>query len=83
MELFAEGHRWWDCKRWKMADDTFGGTLYTIRYVQNESGASATSYTDYYLAEHHKPRVWTKAMYFYPFPQEEVDKGYLVQNPGY
>lgn len=83
VELFAEGHRWWDCKRWKMADDTFGGTLYTIRYVQNEAGASATSYTDYYLAEHHKPRVWTKAMYFYPFPQEEVDKGYLVQNPGY
>lgn len=83
VELFAEGHRWWDCKRWKIADETFGGTLYTIRYVQNVTGSSATSYTHYYLAPHHKPRIWTKAMYFYPFPQEEVDKGYLVQNPGY
>ena len=83
VELFAEGHRWWDCKRWKIADDTFGGKLYTIRYVQDVPGGSATAYTEYYVAEHHKPRVWTKAMYFYPFPQEEVDKGYLVQNPGY
>ena len=83
VELCAEGHRWWDCKRWKIADETFGGTLYTMRYVQNVQGASATAYSEYYLAEHHKQRVWTKAMYFYPFPQEEVDKGYLVQNPGY
>ncbi|MBQ7194790.1 MAG: RagB/SusD family nutrient uptake outer membrane protein [Bacteroidales bacterium] len=83
VELFAEGHRWWDCKRWKIADDTFGGTLYTLRFVQNVAGSTATSYTEYYLAEHAEPRVWTKAMYFYPFPQEEVDKGYLVQNPGY
>ena len=83
VELFAEGHRWWDCKRWKIAGDTFGGTLYTIRYVQDVAGSKATSYTQYYLAEHHKQRVWTNAMYFYPFPQEEVDKGYLFQNPGY
>lgn len=82
VELFAEGHRWWDCKRWKIAGETFGGPLYTIRYVQNVAGATATSYTQYYLAEHQK-RVWTNAMYFYPFPQEEVEKGYLVQNPGY
>lgn len=82
VELFAEGHRWFDCKRWKIADQTFGGTLYTLRYVQNVQGATATSYTDYYKVEHNK-RAWTKAMYFYPFPQDEVDKGYLVQNPGY
>ena len=79
VELFAEGHRWWDCKRWKIADETFGGDLYTFRYVQN---TDTTDYTHYYLAKHDK-RAWKKAMYFYPFPQEEVDKGYLVQNPGY
>ncbi len=83
VELFAEGHRWWDCRRWKTADEAFGSTLYTFRYVQNVTGASATAYSEYYLAEHIKPRYWSKAMYFYPFPQEEVDKGYLVQNPGY
>jgi len=82
VELFAEGHRWFDCKRWKIADQTFGGTLYSLRYVQDVPGTTATSYTDYYKVEHTK-RVWSKAMYFYPFPQDEVDKGYLVQNPGY
>lgn len=85
VELFAEGHRWWDCKRWKIADEKFGGKLYTLKYVQNnqENIAQSTGYTDYYLVEHYVPRAWTQAMYFYPFPQEEVDKGYLVQNPGY
>lgn len=79
VELFAEGHRNFDCRRWKIADDTFGPRLHTLRYVQN---ADRTAY-DYYFLDLHDSRVWTKAMYLYPFPQEEIDKGYLVQNPGY
>ena len=79
VELFAEGHRNFDCRRWKTADDAFGGRLTAMRFVQN---SGKTNY-DYYYRQYCDERVWTKAMYFYPFPQEEVDKGYLVQNPGY
>ena len=79
VELFAEGQRFFDCRRWKIADEKFGQQLHTLRYVQN---ASKTGYDSYYLALHDK-RAWSKAMYLHPFPQEEVDKGYLQQNPGY
>lgn len=79
VELFAEGHRNFDCRRWKIADETFGERLHTLRYVQN----TAKNGYDYYYMTYHDQRAWSKAMYLYPFPQEEVDKGYLVQNPGY
>jgi hypothetical protein len=79
VELFAEGHRNFDCRRWKIADETFGETLHTLHYVLN----SAKKGYDYYYLDLHDSRAWSKAMYLYPFPQEEVDKGYLIQNPGY
>ena len=79
VELFAEGHRNFDCRRWKIADDVFGSPLYTMRYVVN----STKKGYDYYYRSYSDPRMWTKAMNYYPFPQAEVDKGYLVQNPGY
>jgi len=79
VELFAEGHRNFDCRRWKIADETFGKPLHTLRYVQN---SAKNGYSHYYL-DLHDSRAWSKAMYLYPFPQEEVDKGYLIQNPGY
>jgi starch-binding outer membrane protein, SusD/RagB family len=79
VELFAEGHRNFDCRRWKIADEIFGERLHTLRYVQN----STKKGYDYYYLDLHDIRVWSKAMYLYPFPQEEVNKGYLIQNPGY
>ena len=41
VELFAEGQRFFDCRRWKIADEKFGQQLHTLRYVQN---ASKTGY---------------------------------------
>ncbi len=79
IELFAEGHRNFDCRRWKIADEKFGSTLTTLRYVQN----SQKNGYDYYYLAYHQERAWRTAMYLYPFPQSEVDKGYLIQNPGY
>lgn len=28
-------------------------------------------------------RIWESKMYYYPFPQNEVNKGFIVQNPGW
>jgi SusD family. len=81
VELFAEGHRLFDCRRWKIADETFGQRLVGIKYVQ-DNYKEAKEYTHYFLF-YMDPRVWNKSMYLSPFPQEEVDKGYLIQNPGY
>ena len=79
VELFAEGHRWFDCRRWKMAEQVFGSKLHTLRFVQNKKKDNY----DYYYLTYMDDRYWSNSMYLYPFPQEEIDKGYLEQNPGY
>jgi hypothetical protein len=36
-----------------------------------------------YKIETFENRIWEDKMYFYPFPQSEVNKGFLKQNPGW
>lgn len=78
VELYAEGHRNFDLRRWKEAE-VMGGPFYGLRFVQN---AARNGY-DFYYKIHYETRFWASNQYFYPFPQTEIDKGYLVQNPGY
>ena len=46
---------------------------------QKEANDRALSYK----TEKSTTRVWEDKMYFYPFPTDEVNKGFLVQNPGW
>ncbi len=78
VELFAEGHRNFDMRRWKEAE-VFGGPFYGFRFDLN---ATRDGYDTYFLY-HYENRFWAPNQYFYPFPQVEVDKGYLMQNPGF
>lgn len=78
IELFAEGHRNFDLRRWKEAE-VMGGAFYGFRFVEN----SELSGYDYYYKNVFETRFWAPNQYLYPFPQVEIDKGYLVQNPGY
>jgi starch-binding outer membrane protein, SusD/RagB family len=81
IELYGEEHRPFDVRRWRIAenDGVIGSPFYEFKFVKNDD---KSAYTKYYYAEA-PSRVWYKKMYLYPFPQDEVDKGYLVQNPGY
>jgi starch-binding outer membrane protein, SusD/RagB family len=36
-----------------------------------------------YRIETFESRVWEDKMYFFPFAQNEVNKGFIVQNPGW
>jgi starch-binding outer membrane protein, SusD/RagB family len=78
VEYFGEGQRNWDLRRWKEADVN-GGDYYGFFFKQ---ASDNKSYTTYFkgVAE---SRFWAPSQYFYPFPQEEINKGYLIQNPGY
>jgi len=78
VELFAEGHRNFDLRRWKEAE-VCGGPFYGFFWVQ---APDKKSYLQYFKAKT-VDRYWASSQYFYPFPQTEVDKGYLIQNPGY
>lgn len=78
VEYFGEGQRNWDMRRWKEADVN-GGPYYGFFFKQS---SDKKSYLTYFkgVAE---TRYWAPSQYFYPFPQSEIDKGYLIQNPGY
>lgn len=79
IELCFEDHRMWDIRRWGIAEDdgVMRGRFDGLQIAAPVGGKYAwTPYT-------FEIRTFTKNMYFHPFPQPEVQKGNLVQNPGY
>ncbi|MGO4292351.1 RagB/SusD family nutrient uptake outer membrane protein [Chitinophaga sp. RAB17] len=79
VELAFEGHRWWDVRRWKIAEATLGSPL---RGVQVQLGTPVT-YT-FFTVEN---RVFQPKMYRYPIPQYEINVNNAIgregQNPGW
>lgn len=81
VELFAEDHRPFDVRRWKIAGQSgiIGGDFFGFKYTRN---SAATAYLDYEVYKF-ETRYWQDKMYLSPIPQIEVNKGYILQNPGY
>ncbi len=80
VELAFEEHRGFDARRWKIAEQTFGGATWGWRTFYNAQ-TGALSYTRYNFQN----RIYKKHWNLYPIPQTEIErsKGSLVQNPGY
>lgn len=79
IELAYEGHRLYDIRRWEIADEgIMKGNMYGIKQYKI-SGSSEIHYEPYVFEK----RSFKAAMYRHPFPQNEINKGYLIQNPGY
>jgi len=98
IELYGEEHRFFDVRRWKIAanDGVMKGNFTRIflyensgtPYVQPTTSMTASQRlandnTLSYKIETFETRVWEDKMYFYPFPQSEVNKGFIKQNPGW
>lgn len=80
IELAFDGHRIFDERRW-LISDTEGlmkGNMWGIK-IYAIPGSKEFRYEPYVFSV----RTFRKRMYLHPFMQTEVDKGYLVQNPGY
>ena len=79
VELAFEEHRYWDVRRWKIAEQTLGAPLMGVEIIKN---ADATF--TYNPIEVEK-RVFVAKMYMYPIQQNEILKsnGKLIQNPGW
>jgi starch-binding outer membrane protein, SusD/RagB family len=84
LEFFDENYRLHDIKHWKLpniANGIIGGPIRAFAY-NNGASVKQTGNSNYndkviYTA------FWAPKQYLNPFPQTEINKGYLIQNPGY
>lgn len=78
IELAYEGHRLFDLRRWLRAEEngTMRGEFKGLRLRRNGDRFSYEVFT-------FEERTFPRALYLHPLPQNEVFKGYLIQNPGW
>lgn len=81
VELAFEEHRLWDTHRWVIAhqEGILNGNMWGIKIYKQAPPSTEFNYK-YHVFE---KRTFTPNMYRIPFLQNEVNKGYLVQNPGW
>ncbi len=78
VELGMEEHRFYDVRRWKIAEETLGHPVHKMTVTDNGNGTYS------YEVEQMEDRVWEDRMYWQPIPIDEIRKNKnLVQNPGY
>lgn len=71
VELAFEGLRFWDVRRWKIAEVVDNRPVYGVNYTISSTNATDTTFT-YFEAQ---KRVFDKTKhYFLPIPQSEIDK---------
>ena len=76
-ELAFEGHRFFDVRRWKIAEQTGNQQMHGTEPVKTTSGTIYNTITV-------RKRNFSPKMYLWPLPQSEVAKSTeLLQNPGY
>jgi len=78
IELAFEGHRFFDVRRWKIADVTDNKMMHGLEITVNADGSKSSQ--EFEVGNH----TFRQAMYFWPIPYNEVVKSKsLVQNPYY
>ena len=78
VELAFEGHRFWDVRRWKIAEETLGVPIHGVKIEKLMNGEFV--YTPFEVED----RVFQPKMYLYPLPSSEaLIAGHLEQTPGW
>jgi hypothetical protein len=79
IELAFEESRFWDIRRWKIADQVYGNGLHGVIITKNTDGTFEYTYNGQVA----RP-FWDKKMYLFPVDEKEIlVNRNLVQNPGY
>jgi hypothetical protein len=77
IELCLEGHRYYDVRRWKIADVTENKPLMGVVITKNGDGTKTYTYTQVQV------RAFKPQHYLLPIPKTEMNRTQLEQNPGY
>lgn len=80
VELAFEDHRFWDIRRWMIAEENgvMQGDMWGLK-LATIPNSTEISYTPYIFEQ----RTFLRKMYLHPFILSEVNKGHIVQNPGW
>lgn len=77
IELAFEGFRFWDVRRWMIAEETENKTMTGMEVIRDGNNVT---YNRFNVRKH----IFRKATYFWPIPYKEVAKSpELIQNPYY
>lgn len=86
IEFVGENHRYFDVKHWKHPDignGIIGGQFREFQFQVNGPIANPREYLVAYWDANVNIGYWHPKMYLEPFPQFEINKGIIIQNPGY
>jgi hypothetical protein len=87
VEFYNENHRYFDVKHWKL--DVGNGiaagqmTEFQFTFVPGQTNDRIAANLATYYDQPTYVAYWNPKMFLEPIPQTEIDKGILVQNPGY
>lgn len=80
IELTMEHARYFDTRRWKIAEQTDAGSFYGM----NVEGGTSNTDVNFFTRTAFESRVFRRNFYFFPVPQTEVQRNTnLVQNLGW
>lgn len=85
LEFFEENHRYFDAKHWKhpeIGTKILGGEKTEISFFRTGSDNNMEALVSYWDAFSFN-QYWHPKMFLEPFIQSEVNKGIIIQNPGY
>jgi hypothetical protein len=78
IELAFEEHRYWDIRRWKIAESVVNAPLHGMNIIKGSSGRMTFTVNEVFTP------VFKPRQYLYPIPYDEVVKNSnMVQNPGW
>ena len=91
VELALEGHRYFDTRRWRIAEKTNNGKIYGMNIYSNlgspmgkpkDKDGNATFYKR--TVSEYGTRVFKQAYYLWPINQEEMNRNKIIeQSPGW
>jgi len=84
VELYAEGFRWFDIRRWKIMPQVFVPRGDGVDIIETHNVATGQTTTTWQIINAQVANKWVDSMYWIPIQTVELKKApQLIQNPGY